>query len=649
MQAKEYRKDIDVLRAIAVAAVIFFHFEVPFFTGGYVGVSIFFVISGYLITKNIKNSLAADAFSFLTFYENRIRRIIPALFAVLTVSYFSFLIFCQTSYETHYLARSLRRVLLAASNFFFYTNTDYFDPAENQNPFLHTWSLAVEEQFYFLVPLLLVFLLKKLRLTVQKTTLLLCLLCVFSFASSAFFLKVNPKFAFYMLPARAGELLIGSILAFSEWSPSTPNRKTACLILGLCLMIFSVVGFENSTYPGLWALIPCIGAFLFISGNTDNPLRHGSSVFSKILYNKFFIIIGVISYSLYLWHWPFFVFFSFALDSALYKCIIILCIFLLSFLSWKYIEQPVRLKQIFKKRKVLWPLFLLIFAALFSVADRMDNPLNLNLTLSDTQPLTAYKPHYPYNPEQKQILILGDSHALAQSLIYEQLFEKYGLSGQFFSVKPKACHEFEEKIPNGQTKLWTTLENTIKKQQTDTVILIFRFTSYLGFDYSLKSPALRINAPDANAGAVLLYNEFARFIELCLANGVKNICIQAPLPEPRCWVPAVAYKYRLFNISLQNLNAKFGEKTADYRQRTKEAQNMLEKLQRQYSGVSIINAAEQFLSAKEYFDITGPSAVYFLDDDHLSKEGSLKLLPVYDGIFKQTAKRLNLPACSADQ
>lgn len=157
MQAKEYRKDIDVLRAIAVAAVIFFHFEVPFFTGGYVGVSIFFVISGYLITKNIKNSLAADSFSFLTFYENRIRRIIPALFAVLTVSYFSFLIFCQTSYETHYLARSLRRVLLAASNFFFYTNTDYFDPAENQNPFLHTWSLAVEEQFYFLVPLLLFF------------------------------------------------------------------------------------------------------------------------------------------------------------------------------------------------------------------------------------------------------------------------------------------------------------------------------------------------------------------------------------------------------------------------------------------------------------------------------------------------------------
>lgn len=155
MQAKEYRPDIDVLRAIAVLSVIFYHAHIPYFGGGYVGVSIFFVISGYLITGIIKRKLENSTFSFLEFYENRVRRIFPALF---------FMVFCLmlfewftsvNTFERRELYSSAKRVLLTIPNIYFYLHTNYFDPAAETMPLLHTWSLGVEEQFYFIFPLLL--------------------------------------------------------------------------------------------------------------------------------------------------------------------------------------------------------------------------------------------------------------------------------------------------------------------------------------------------------------------------------------------------------------------------------------------------------------------------------------------------------------
>lgn len=153
MQAKEYRPDIDVLRAIAVLSVIFYHAHVPFFSGGYVGVSIFFVISGYLITGIIKRKLESGTFSFLEFYENRVRRILPAL--VVVMLFFVTLYYSLSMQELFDLQRSIRRAIFGLANFFFYANTDYFDAAAETMPLLHTWSLGVEEQFYFIFPLLL--------------------------------------------------------------------------------------------------------------------------------------------------------------------------------------------------------------------------------------------------------------------------------------------------------------------------------------------------------------------------------------------------------------------------------------------------------------------------------------------------------------
>lgn len=182
MQAKDYRADIDTLRAIAVLAVVFYHMHLPFFSGGYIGVSIFFVISGYLITGIIKRKLEHNSFSFLEFYENRIRRILPALLAVIFVVIITYPLVC-TKGEYHYLMRSIKRTIFGLSNIFFYNNTNYFDPAAEQIPLLHTWSLGVEEQFYFIMPLLLFLLTKKLKhiyIYIRSVAFKFCLLCHYS-------------------------------------------------------------------------------------------------------------------------------------------------------------------------------------------------------------------------------------------------------------------------------------------------------------------------------------------------------------------------------------------------------------------------------------------------------------------------------------
>lgn len=162
MQAKNYRADIDVLRAIAVLAVVFYHMHIPFFSGGYIGVSIFFVISGYLITGIIKSKLESNSFSFLEFYENRIRRIFPALLVVILVVII-FYPLVATVDDYFYLMRTIKRTIFGLSNIFFYYNTNYFDPESEQIPLLHTWSLGVEEQFYFIMPLFLFLLTKKFK------------------------------------------------------------------------------------------------------------------------------------------------------------------------------------------------------------------------------------------------------------------------------------------------------------------------------------------------------------------------------------------------------------------------------------------------------------------------------------------------------
>lgn len=197
---KKYRPDIDTLRALAILAVIFFHFEFNIASGGFIGVDIFFVISGFLITNIIKNNLENNTFSFLKFYGNRLRRILPVLIFISLCVMLAFAFVYLGEGEMRSLQRSIKRLMLTIPNFYFYSNTGYFDPSANTMPMLHTWSLGVEEQFYFLFPL---FMWGCYKYAVKNILFYIIILTFISFVSSCILVFYFQKFTFYMLPTRA--------------------------------------------------------------------------------------------------------------------------------------------------------------------------------------------------------------------------------------------------------------------------------------------------------------------------------------------------------------------------------------------------------------------------------------------------------------
>jgi len=338
-----YRADIDGLRGIAVLSVLLFHVGIPGFPGGFVGVDIFFVISGYLITAILLKDILNDRFSLLSFYDRRIRRIFPALFAMVLFSILAGLMLLAPS-ELLLFGKSIISAALFVSNLFFAHQASvsgYFGDANQKQVLLHTWSLSVEEQFYLLFPLTLFFLI---RWRKQRASIWIAGIAVASFVLNVWMTKHQPVSAFYVFLPRAWELLIGSLLAMKALSP-LKNRwaREAAAMSGLFAMIFPVLTYSGSQpFPGLRAVLPCLGAWLCIYAGES-----GDSLGKSILSFRPLVSIGAISYSLYLWHWPILVFTrSFlAVSSNLSpeQSIAILALsFALAFFSFEFVESPFR-------------------------------------------------------------------------------------------------------------------------------------------------------------------------------------------------------------------------------------------------------------------------------------------------------------------
>lgn len=343
-----YRADIDGIRAIAVLAIIFYHADIKFFTGGFVGVDIFFVISGYLITTIILREISENKFSLVQFYERRIRRIFPALFTVLAATLLVSGIFFDAN-EFQEFGKSLAASILFVSNILFWTQSGYFDAPSSLKPLLHIWSLAVEEQFYIFIPLLLLFLTRYLQ---PKLTLTLLGITLASFALNLYNLNHDSSGAFYLAHMRAWELLIGSLLAIKVM-PKITNLYIHNLLglLGLAMLATPIFLYTNATpFPGIAAVIPTLGTALIIYSGVENKTftRH-------ILSFEPLVFIGQISYSLYLWHWPMIVFakyYTIIELKSLEIAIVLLAIFILSVLSWQFIEKPIREKIFFKDHRI---------------------------------------------------------------------------------------------------------------------------------------------------------------------------------------------------------------------------------------------------------------------------------------------------------
>jgi peptidoglycan/LPS O-acetylase OafA/YrhL len=340
MSALAYRPEIDGLRALAVLPVIFFHAGFNLFGGGYVGVDVFFVISGYLITSIIISQKDNDNFSLLNFYERRARRILPALFLVIAAC----IPFAWTSLLPSYFkdfSQSLVAVSAFASNILFWMEGGYWDSAAELKPLLHTWSLSVEEQFYVLFPLLLILTWRLGR--VWLVSLLTGILFI-SLAATHWGAFNAPEASFYLLPTRCWELLVGSLLAFycqsNNAPPFNPTTNQLASLLGISLILYSVFTFSWKTpHPSLYTLVPTIGAALVILFATPQTIA------GKILSCKAAVGLGLISYSAYLWHQPLFAFArlrSIEEPTTTVFFLLVMATIALSYLSWKFIEKPFR-------------------------------------------------------------------------------------------------------------------------------------------------------------------------------------------------------------------------------------------------------------------------------------------------------------------
>jgi len=267
-----YRADIDLLRAIAVLSVLCFHWHVPPFFGGFVGVDVFFVISGFLITQLITSEITSGHFSFARFYERRIRRILPALYVVIAVSCVAAWFFLLPPQMTDF-TNSIAAATLFSSNILFWQETGYFDGPATLKPLLHTWSLSVEEQFYLFFPTLILLITRRSTLSREaiNTTTALIVICIGSFAYNVWQVAVQPSSAFYLSPGRAWEFLLGSVLAM-RCTPTTKVRSLQFFVatVGLIMILYAAIMFRPRTpFPGLAALLPCLGTATCIWANTD--------------------------------------------------------------------------------------------------------------------------------------------------------------------------------------------------------------------------------------------------------------------------------------------------------------------------------------------------------------------------------------------
>lgn len=505
MNRLSYRPDIDGLRAVAVVGVLFFHAGLGC-KGGFVGVDVFFVISGFLITSLILRDLREGTFSFVDFWARRIRRIVPALavmaLAVVVVGYFGM-------FPDYYkaLGKQVIALVLCVSNVKFWRETGYFDTASDEKPLLHTWSLSVEEQFYFIIPiaLFLIFRFKREKLALP----LIVLTCVVSFAASVYASVNYPSANFYLLPTRAWELGVGSLLAFVG-PIKNPKLREFSSFIGLTLIIGCYFLFpEGVSFPGASALPPVLGAALLIWSGTGQD--HLPSI-NRILKLKSVVGIGLISYSLYLWHWPIFAYqkhLGYSADSDPVQFSLLVISFLPAWLSWKYIETPFRIKRVFPSNRgiIKFGTSIAFCAILFGLVSWLSNGSFFrlssvqnsayfeslrNVSYEDTaiETLEDLVPTIQQPQTTSMIFVWGDSHARHFMPAIENYCKKQNQDlylASYSSTAPvigghhtkKEKHGLNERSPEWNSKVIEKVLSTAGDYNRSTLIISAIWESYL--------------------------------------------------------------------------------------------------------------------------------------------------------------------------
>ena len=650
----QYRPDIDGLRAIAVLAVVFFHAEIPGFSGGFVGVDVFFVISGFLITSIILKEIRAGKFSIARFYERRIRRIFPALFPVIAfVLTVGAIIFYSKSFKD--LGGSITATTLFVSNIFFWRHSDYFAAAAITKPLLHTWSLAVEEQFYIFFPLLLIAINRYSKKHYLPWFLGIWFL---SFIISMYSVYSYPIPTFYLVPTRAWELLTGSILALGIIPKIQTNYLRNILsLLGLGLIFYSIGFFtEDTIFPGANALFPVLGTSLIVYSGIG-----GIGEICKYLSIKPLVFIGLISYSLYLWHWPLFVFAKYLLFRDLNTAEvtgIILIAFLVSVLSFKFIEQPFRgIQPIIPTRKHLFAVAGMMMLVTSSVGLIVDYQNGMPYRFPKAEAATAQAlldmktdPQWiDYEENMKNIsklnegkipavigaegavpsfVLWGDSHAKSLVTAVAVSAKRYGLSGYDIAhgevIRPLIG--INKEGSSYDSKHNQSVINFIKSHpEIKTVILAGFWTNDIRFrdaigEYSGKQPS-----------SVLLKAGLARSVDALQALGC-NIVLVSEIPILKDHPDRVLYLAKRFNEKPDF--RKISPTVSEHEKRNRDVMPILEEFEKR-PNITLIHPESILFDKNKRLIVMADNKMIYIDDDHLTTYGSHLVSPIFNEVFKK--------------
>ncbi len=508
-----YRSEIDGLRAIAVLAVVIFHINPTFLPGGFIGVDIFFVISGFLITKIIFKQINDGEFNLSNFYLKRIKRLLPLFFSVAIVSLIlGYFLLYPSIYKV--LSRDVIASNLFLANVMASISGNYFD-ADKVKPLLHLWSLAVEEQFYIIFPTLFLVLFKFLN----RYKLFILLILFLSSLMLAEWMSATPRYAHYsyfLLPTRMWELLAGCILAIVQ---PNPIKKYNIFIsyLGVVFIILGLVLInENSVFPGLITLLPIVGSLLIIIA--------GNKGFGYLLSSKIILFIGVISYSMYMWHWPLIIFykviypdFQFHIISGI---VFIASLIFISHLSKKYIEDYFRFKKIKSGFLVIWsylliPTILLVTLSLFiyfskGIPSRYNVDEKINVTSTVKCPALTVGCFITNNKStDNQVLLLGDSHAQHFANLFGLWFDQNNLSLKLYSSG--GCNFYSDEVisPNCEN-VKEELRNVISKSKT--IIIAKRSDNLYKDEKFLQEFTDYINALTHEGHNIILIKQVPKFL-----------------------------------------------------------------------------------------------------------------------------------------
>jgi len=651
-----YRAEVDGLRALAVIPVILFHAGFALFSGGFVGVDVFFVISGYLITSILIKELDAGTFSIINFYERRARRILPALFLVVLAS-LPFAWMWLTPMDMKDFAQSLIGVSTFSSNILFFLESGYFDTSAELKPLLHTWSLAVEEQYYIFFPLMLM---ASWRFGRRWTLVMLIVFFFASFIIGQWGAYNKPAAAFYLLPARGWELLIGAFVALYLQKRDHIQSKLfnqVASFTGLALVTYATFAYDKQTpFPSVYTLVPVIGTALIIFSAVKG------TIINSLLSQKAMVGIGLISYSAYLWHQPIFAFArhrSLSEPSPIMLGVLGVISIVLAYFSWKYVEAPFRDKSKYDRKKIFILSSLgLIFLAALGIFTHLKN--GILHQYSDTEK-KLLMPNYNVNDrlenchregssymplDQSCVLgskenivgaLIGDSHGYAMSFSLDNEAQKHKIG--FYQMTFNGCasagdiYRSDFDTDNKCAEFNADVTNYISSNdEIEYVVMASRWTMFLkdtGFNNNeggiehtkALTDSMSNGVREKNEGNVRVEKLKKKVVDTVHSylNSNKKVILIYPVPEVGWDAP----KYTAHQVMFGGQQLDFSTSYARFKSRNKLAFDMLDSigdhnnLTRIYPHQSLCDTHRK---GRCVFALNNET-LYF-DDNHVTTEGA---------------------------